>query len=72
MKPFMNTMTQIITNLSGWITSMVLHISVFFALLNTPILKEYTTPRSFFTVDLINEETSLTEQHKGPTLDEML
>ena len=68
----MKSMTQTSTNLSGWITSMVLHISVFFALLNTPISKEYTTPRSFLTVDLINEETSLTEQHKGPTLDEML
>ena len=43
MKPFLNNMTQTNTNPSGWITSIVLHIGVFFVLLNTPILKEYTT-----------------------------
>ena len=44
MKPFLNNMTQANTNPPGWITSIVLHVGVFFVLLNTPILKEYITP----------------------------
>ena len=72
MKPFLNNMTQTNTNPSGWITSIVLHIGVFFVLLNTPILKEYINPPSFFTVHLINEETSLTKLHKGATPDETM
>jgi hypothetical protein len=72
MKPFLNNMTQTNTNPSGWITSIVLHVGVFFVLLNTPILKEYITPHSFFTVHLINEETHLTRLHKGTTPDETM
>ena len=52
-------MTQVNTNPPGWIISIVLHVGVFFVLLNTPILKEYITPPSFFTVHLIHEETYL-------------
>ena len=65
----MNDMTQTNTNHSGWITSIVLHVGVFFVLLNTPVLKEYINPPSFFTVHLINEETYLTKLHKGATPD---
>ncbi|MFL2844668.1 MAG: hypothetical protein ACJ0BO_00235 [Candidatus Puniceispirillaceae bacterium] len=72
MKPFMNNMSQTNINPSGWITSIVLHIGVFFVLLNTPILKEYINPPSFFTVHLINEETSPTKLHKGATPDETM
>ena len=72
MKPFLNTMTQTNTNPSGWITSIVLHIGVFFVLLNTPILKEYINPPSFFTVHLINEETYLTKLQKVATPDETM
>ena len=72
MKPFLNNMTQTNTNPSGWITSIVLHIGVFFVLLNTPILKEYIDPPSFFTVHLINEETYLKKLHKGATPDETM
>jgi hypothetical protein len=72
MKAFLNNMTQTNTNPSGWITSIVLHIGVFFVLLHTPILKEYINPPSFFTVHLINEETSLTKLHKGATPDETM
>ena len=72
MKPFLNNMTQTNKNPSGWITSIVLHIGVFFVLLNTPILKEYISPPSFFTVHLINEETYLKKLHKGATPDEMM
>ena len=72
MKPFLNNMTQTNTNPSGWITSIVLHIGVFFVLLHTPILKEYINPPSFFTVHLINEETYLTKLHKGATPDETM
>ncbi len=72
MKPFMNNMTQTYKNPSGWITSIVLHVGAFFVLLNIPILKEYINPPSFFTVHLINEETSLTKLHKGTTPDETM
>ena len=65
-------MTQTNTNSSGWITSIVLHIGVFFVLIHTPILKEYINPPSFFTVHLINEETYLTKLHKGATPDETM
>ena len=68
----MNSTTQTNTNPSGWITSIVLHLGVFFVLLDTPILKEYVTPPSFFTVHLINEKTSLTKLHKGATSDEAM
>ena len=68
----MNNMSQTNINPSGWITSIVLHIGVFFVLLNTPILKEYINPPSFFTVHLINEETYLTKLHKGATPDETM
>ena len=68
----MNNMTQTNTNRSGWITSIVLHIGVFFVLLNTPILNEHFNSPSFFTVHLINEETSLTKLHKGATPDETM
>ena len=67
MKPFLNNMTHKNTNPSGWITSIVLHVGVFFVLFNTPILQEYITPPSFFTVHLVNEETYLTKLHKGTT-----
>ena len=72
MKPFLNNMTQTNTNPSGWITSIVLHIGVFFVLLNIPILKEYINPPSFFTVHFINEETYLTKLHKDATPDETM
>ena len=72
MKPFLNNMIQTYTKPSGWITSIVLHVGVFFVLLNIPILKEYINPPSFFTVHLINEETSLTKLHKGATPDETM
>ena len=67
MKPFLNNMTKTNTNPSGWITSIVLHIGVFFVLLHTPILKEYINSPSFFTVRIINEETYITKLHKGAT-----
>ena len=72
MKPFLNNMTQTNTNPSGWITSIVLHIGVFFVLLNTPILKEYINAPSFFTVHLINEETYLKKLYRGATRDETM
>ena len=72
MKPFLNNMTQKNTNPCGWITSIVLHIGVFFVLLDTPNLKEYIKPPSFFTVHLISEETYLKKLHKGTTPDEMM
>ena len=46
-----------------------MHVGVFFVLLNTPILKEYTTPPSFFTVHFINEETYLTKLYRAATPD---
>ncbi len=70
MKSFMNNMTQISTHPPGWIASILLHIGVFFALLNTPILKQYPNPSSFFTFHLINTETSLTKMHEGATPNE--
>ena len=72
MKPFLNNMTQANPIPFVWITSIVLHIGVFFVLLHTPILKEYINPPSFFTVHLINEETYLTKLHKGATPYEMM
>ena len=48
MKPFLNNMTQANPNPFGWITSIVLHIGVFFVLLHTPILKEYINPPLVF------------------------
>ncbi len=72
MKPFMKKMNQTNANPSGWIASIVLHIGVFFVLLNAPILREYITPTSFFTVHLINEETSPTKLQKGATPDETM
>lgn len=65
----MSNMTQTNSNSLGWFTSILLHIGVFFAVLNTPILKD-TKHTSFLTVHLINEETSLTKLQKGAIPDE--
>ena len=72
MKPFTDNKTQNIANPKSWIASVCLHFCVFFALLNTPIAKEYANRPAFVTINLINERTSQNRLLEGTVSDETM